>query len=240
MQTRYKPYRLVPFSRVILYKLYICHLDNDHKSEFSVADVAQAFSVPVSRNLVSSALDFLRNKNYNEGPLVTRHRKPGADVYVFRIAPEGFRAVEEALRNKSSDIAYLHENGDEVLDEIAGIDSLFLSREDLLDHDPWSPLPIDREDPSYTEAATEVEAAIEVIRADNGFAASHPEQREGILATLEEGLAWLKDRAPTRAQIFSLLISPLQWVSTNFSKAVIGEAAKKAAQKVVDLLNSFF
>jgi hypothetical protein len=172
--------------------------------------------------------------------LVTRHKGKEVNSYYFRVTYRGFSAIEEALRNKSSDIACFHERGDNALDEIAGIDSLFLTQQEALDNDPWSPLPIDRGDSAYLDAVSDVEAALEAVRGDNGFAATYPDQREGILATLEDGLRWLKERCPSRAQVFSLLVSPLQWLSTNFAKAVIGEAAKKAAQSVVDFLHAFF
>jgi hypothetical protein len=238
MESKYTPYRLVPFSHLVLYKLYFCHLNDENLSEFTAYDILASFSVPVSSNLILTALDFLRTKCHEETPLITRQRREG--VYYFRMAYGGFSVVEDALRTKRSDIAYFHEHGDAALDEIAGINSLFLTQQEALEHDPWSPLPIDREDPQYLEAVANVEAALDVIRGDNGFAATYPDQREGIIATLEDGLACLKDRCPSRAQVFSLLISPLQWLATNFSKAVIGEAAKKAAQSLVDFLHSLF
>ena len=142
------------------------------------------------------------------------------------------------MRVKNSDIAYYFEYGDSVLEEIAGVDSTFMTRDDALENDPWTPLEIDRSDPRYLKAVTDTEAAIEAIRADNGFSATYPEQRAGILSLLEDGLVWLRDRAPSRAQIYSLLVSPLQWLSTTFSKAILGEAAKKAAQSLVDLVRS--
>ncbi|HKS88395.1 MAG TPA: hypothetical protein VJR70_03055, partial [Stellaceae bacterium] len=77
-----------------------------------------------------------------------------------------------------------------------------------------------------------------VIEGDNGFAATFPNEREGILSSLKAGADWIKNRCPNREQIFSLIISPLQWISGNFSKALIGEAAKKAAEAVVNFLHS--
>jgi hypothetical protein len=90
----------------------------------------------------------------------------------------------------------------------------------------------------YREAVEAVEEAHETIRADNGFAATFPRQRTGILTSIAEGLEALKNKAPSAQQLAALILSPLRWVSTTFANTVIGEVAKKAAEKIVQLITS--
>jgi hypothetical protein len=241
MELRNKPYRAIPLGRIILCKLYQRHVNDDPQLEFSAKEIVQMFSQPVSYNLVVSALEIFRGRTHNrpDAP-ISRHKKNGSEEFKYRLTYDGLLLVEKNLADPNSDIYHFFQHGDRVLDDIAGIDSLFVIPQEKWESDPWSPLPIDRADPRYTEAVTDVENALEVVRGDNGFAATHPNEREGILSTLEDGLRWLKERTPNRSQIFSLLVAPLQWLASNFSKAVIGEAAKKAAQSVLDLLHTVF
>jgi hypothetical protein len=240
MALKTKPYRLIPLSRIILAKLYEQHVNDEPKDRFSVDDVTKLFSVPVSKNLVASALARLyEDSKYSEKLVIRRGSKTSAEQgYV--IGDYGIQVVEKALLQKVSDIAYFMANGDEVIDEIAGLDGHFFTPGERFDKDDWVPLPIDREATEYLEAVESLEAAIETIRADNGFAAHYPEEREEILSSLNEGLEWLRNKVPTRAQIKSALIAPLNWVAVTFGDAVTGEIAKKAAQKLVDLIMSFF
>ena len=100
----------------------------------------------------------------------------------------------------------------------------------------WKPLPIDRESPAFIDMRSSVIDAIESIENDNGLAVHFPAEREGILQTLKDGLEWVSVKAPTRAQIKAILISPLTWVITKFSEGLIVEARKKAAAKIFDWL----
>lgn len=240
MEFKYKPYRVVPLGRIIVCKLYHAHVNDHVKSEYTPAEIAGLFSVPMSRNLVGSALEVLRGRTYSRDGLVTRHRGANSDEYRYKISEAGILMVERHLRNKNTDIAHYFERGDDALDDIAGLNAIFMTSQEAWEVDPWTPLEIDRSDPAYVDTVNAVEQAIETIRGDNGFASTHPDQRNAILASLEDGLKWFKERTPSRAQIYSMLIAPLQWLSTNFSKVLLGEAAKKAAQLLVDYIHSLF
>ena len=61
MQLKLKPYRLVPLSRIILARLYIQHVNDDPKDKYSAEDVAALFSIPISLNLIRSALEKLES-----------------------------------------------------------------------------------------------------------------------------------------------------------------------------------
>lgn len=241
VELKYTPYRLVPLSRIILCKLYFAHVNDDSREQFSVEDIRQMFSVPVSANMVRSAADYLRGEPYRETNYVTRHTpKAGTKQYSYKITERGIMHVEQEFRRRDSDLSYFRQHGDDALDDVAGIDSIFMTDEERAIADPWIPLPIDREETSYAETVQELETAIEAIRGDNGYAAKEPAERNAILETLDAGLAWLKEKLPTRSQIMSLLIKPLSWVAARFPESVMGEASKRAAQKLLDYLSNLF
>lgn len=146
--------------------------------------------------------------------------------------------IERQLRHSDTVAAYLHGHPDASLDLIAGLDGIFLTDEERADLDAWAPLQIDRDSPDYRETLEAVEEAYETIRADNGLAASHPEQRSGILASIADGIEALKKKAPSAQQLKALIVTPLRWVSVTFSNTLIGEAAKKAAERLVQLITS--
>jgi len=98
-----RPYRIVPLSRIVLLKLYIEHLNDSPKDRFSVENVCGLFNVPMSRNLVETALVRLsREGNYGSKLASSVGTKRDGDRG-FRIAEGGIFAVERALRDPSSD-----------------------------------------------------------------------------------------------------------------------------------------
>jgi hypothetical protein len=241
MAFKTKPYRLIPLSRIILAKLYEQHVNDEPKDRFTVDEVAELFSVPVSRNLIASALARLHSDSkYQNQKLVIRRGLKSSAQPGYAIGDYGIQVVEGAMLQKNSDIAYYMANGDSAIDDIAGLDGIYFTDDERLEKDDWAPLQIDRATTEYSEATSSLEKAIEAIRTDNGFAVQYPLEREGILNSLGEGLEWLKNKAPSRAQIKSLLIAPLNWVAVTFGNAVTGQAAKLAAQKLFDFILSFF
>jgi hypothetical protein len=240
MHLKQKPYRLIPLSRIILARLYVQHVNDDPKDRYTAEEVAAFFAIPISLNLIRSALEKLHSDSTYNSHLVLRKgtKKTGNLGYV--IGPYGMEVVEKAILKKNTDIAHYIANGDVVIDEIASLDANFFTAQERMDSDEWTPLEIDRTDAAYLEAVNSVEEAIEAIRQDNGFAVTRPQEREGILETLQEGLVWLKERIPTQSILQTMLISPLRWVYSIFGNAFVGEAAKKAAQKMVDFLSTFY
>lgn len=219
---------------IVLYKLYELHINDDPREKLSLEEICALFQVEVSRNLLRSAIESMRAQR-GANPWVARHGN-GEIGHSYSITFAGILAVEEALLRKDSLIRYYSNHGDSVIDEIAGIDSTFKTDEEHAEADQWSPLSLDRESEKFIEATKSLEKAIEAIEQDNGFAATYPDERSGILATLQDGLIWLKERAPTRAQVRSFVLSPLQWVIGTFGKSFVGEAAKEAWKRISDLL----
>jgi hypothetical protein len=223
-----------------LARLYVQHVNDDPKEKYSPEEVAAFFAIPISLNLIRSALEKLHNDSTYNSHLVERKGSKKAGTLGYVIGPYGMEVVEKAILKKNTDIAHYIAHGDTVIDEIASLDANFFTAQERMDSDEWTPLEIDRADPAYLDAVDSVEEAIEAIRQDNGFAATHPQERDGILRVLQEGLVWLKEKVPTQSILQTMLISPLRWVSSIFGNDVVGEAAKKAAQKLLDFLSTFY
>jgi hypothetical protein len=49
---------------------------------------------------------------------------------------------------------------------------------------------------------------------------------------------WLKEKSPSKATIEALILAPLRWSTGVFANNIVGEAAKRAAQKVMDWIAS--
>jgi len=234
-QIALKPYRIAPLSRIILLKLYQRHIADDNRDRYTVEEIRSLFSVPVSRNLLQSSLS-LMTKSYANKFISTVGSISGGNRG-YRINEEGIIFVEKQLRRKSSDLSYFLANGDSALDDVAGIDGIFWSRDEATSSEDWAPIEFDKASASYLDAVKAVEEAATQIETHNEFADKFPAEREGIIATLEEGLDWLKNKSPTRSQIRSQILAPLIWVSTQFVNTAFSEFIKKAAQKVADLLS---
>lgn len=230
-----KPYQIAPLSRIILLKLYQRHIADDDRDRFTVEDIRGLFSVSVSRNLIQSSLSLMM-KSYSD-KFISSVGTISAGNRGFRINEDGIIFVEKQLRRKSSDLAYFNANGDSALDDVAGMDAIFWSRDEATSSEDWAPIEFDKSSASYLDAVKAVEEAVAEIETHNEFADKFPAEREGIIASLEGGLDWLKNKSPTRSQIRSQILAPLIWVSTQFVNTAFSEFLKKAAQKVVDLLS---
>jgi hypothetical protein len=238
LEIKNKPYRLSPLARIVVLKLYLAHINDDARDSFSVEEVKGLFPGKMSANLLKSALEFARDGRYGRRSALLSRVGSTKTGLKYKINEDGILTVEQALRQKESDLSYYitHSNEEEALDDVAGVNGIYWTNEEALDAEAWVPLELDRTDPDYKETVEEIEKAAEVIRGDNGFAATHPRERAGILASIEDGLTWFREKLPTRAQMISKIVSPLRWIATTFASSVIGEAAKKAAQRLVDYL----
>jgi hypothetical protein len=211
-----------------LYKLYEAHMEDDDKDRYSVSEICSMFSEEVPRKLVQSALELLFGDDHQGERPIRRHGKAGGHAYV--ISQEGILRVERALLRRDSVAAYLHTRPDATLEEVAGFEGIFYTPGERADVDSWVPLELDRESDEFKQTLQLLEESYETIRGDNGFAAKYPSQRAGILASLEEGLDWLKNKTPSTRQLTDMLIKPLQWIATTFGNSVLAEAGKRAAE----------
>jgi hypothetical protein len=100
----------------------------------------------------------------------------------------------------------------------------------------WEPLQIDREASEFREAVAVAEKAIDRIAADNGYASTQADERDGIVATMRGTISALKSGWISRDTIVAGLLRPLRFLTEKFSGSAIGEAGKKA----LDALLSYF
>jgi hypothetical protein len=228
-------YRISNLSLIILYKIYAFHIEGDENRPLALRQIRDLFSQQLPLNLVEASIDWMRRKISAD----YLRRIGTKDRYTFSIAPEGIKFVEMELLRKGSPISYFQEQGEDSLIYVAGLESPFMTEEERrsLD-DNWRPIEIDRGESVYEEAEQAVDAALTAIEQDNEFAARMPEERTGILQTMRDGFEWLKEKSPTKRQLKDMLILPLNWIITNFSQTVMGEIAKKAAEKLWALLNT--
>lgn len=237
MRFKNTPYRIVPLARCVLAKLYIEHVNDSDKEMYSETEILNIFSVPISKNLLRSSLEFMRTNYYGGKSLIRRHGNQESG-HRYSVTPEGLREVERSSRDKSSDISYFIENGDESLDEIAGPSAIFWTRDEYQEVSAWKPIEVDLDDETYRSALEETEKALEEIQKNNELEAKYPLEKAGIVDSLKIGIERLKSLRPTRAQLNDLIVKPLKWISSTFANTFLGQVAKTAAQKVVDFVLS--
>lgn len=234
MSTAKKPLRIIPLARLICLKLYLLHVKDDERDKLTVEEVLSEFSISISRNLARSSLEILRKDQFV-------HRHGNAETgYRFSIKEEGILMIEKSLSKSDSDLTYFLEHGDDSIEDIAGIDAIFVADNDEVDASYWIPLDYDKNDPEFIEVLSVVDQALEKIRADNVYAARFPEERSRIIEILESGRDWLATKLPTKGQILDNLVKPFRSVASRFGSSVIGEISKIASQRLLDWLAKFY
>ncbi len=103
----------------------------------------------------------------------------------------------------------------------------------------WEPLPIDRGHDDYVAMISAAEAALKQIEGSNGYAASDPEERNGVVGSIKSALQTISDGQPSRTYIRAALVAPLQFVAKKFAEAIVGQFAKSAAIAVLKWLANF-
>lgn len=141
----------------------------------------------------------------------------------WRITQHGLDMIIEALEK---DPSYL----DEYVVPLGRIDG------ERIDDDQWEPLPIDRSTPTYEKMIVASEAAIREVEKNNGYAASAPEERAGVLSAMKGTLQAIKEGFPSRSLIISGLLKPLKFLAEKFSTLSMGEFAKRAIEALVNWL----
>ena len=94
--------------------------------------------------------------------------------------------------------------------------------ETRLAEDKWEPLPLDVSEPAIRSAIEGAQKAIEGIRADNGFAAEHPAERDSLVAHAESTLASATNGKVTRSQVTENFVKAGKWLAEKFSGTAIG------------------
>jgi hypothetical protein len=227
-------YRVDLLSDIILFKMYEKHISSDEELDPSLRDIANLFDDQLSINLVRSTIE-LNRRQYNEKDKLIK-RRGNKGNYTYDLSLAGIEKVQNELRRPSSPIAYYSADQTRNLELVAGIQSAFMTPVERAGGESWEPLAIDRENPTFIDMRSSVIDAIDNIERDNGLAVHLPEERDGILQTLKDGLEWVTARSPTRAQIRACLISPLTRIITKLGEGIVVESCKKAAAKIFEWL----
>lgn len=225
-----RPPKLIPLARVLSVEFYrVFHSDKDPRvPEFKARDLVR---VNCSPNIVAAACEELRKSN------ILLRKKTNDGSYTFELSPKGITFVERELDSELSDMhAYF-------FDKECDVNQLLQSNINSIEEgryprrmDDWEPLAIDRSSPEYVEAVDQIEAAVNAIEGDNGYAVSDPEERNAVIASIKQGLSMLKTGMPTFAQVRAFVMAPLKMLSEKFAQTLIGEAAKVAGEALVKLL----
>jgi hypothetical protein len=101
----------------------------------------------------------------------------------------------------------------------------------------WQPLPLERDDPQLQKAIAAVDDVAEKVRADNGYAANLPGEREYVLDGLSALSKRLKEASTISvAYLREFAFAPLSKVLRRFKDAAIGLAASAAKEALKDWL----
>jgi hypothetical protein len=218
----------------VLFKFYIVAM-HSHSEGMIVRGMwndVRPFSV--SNVLVARACDELISAGYLEEQLGFQGDKE------ISITPIGLRKIEAQFAGRYELIErYLADHAGvdgELNAEI--LDVLRSNQRPDVASESWQPLKIDRQAPEYRVALETTEKALDIIRSDNGYAATEPGERDEVVRSLEAGVQALKSESPSRGRLHAILISPLKFVLEKFAGAAIGEAAKQAFTALVHWLGT--
>jgi hypothetical protein len=96
------------------------------------------------------------------------------------------------------------------------------------DHE-WEPIPLDRSNEKLQAAIGALDETVEQVRSDNGYAATHPEERKYVLTTLQTAAKSLKE--DTQISIMYLqnfVLEPLERLRKRFGPSLLGVGTKVA------------
>lgn len=103
----------------------------------------------------------------------------------------------------------------------------------------WEPLPLDRSEPSLDVAIKSVDATIEEVRKDNGYAAELPEEREFVLDNLKALSTKLREaKTISVAFIRTHGLDVLKKLSRRFKDGTIDIVATAARSALIDWLKT--
>lgn len=213
MSTR-RPIPIEEAKRLVLGRIYHAFINDLAEFPVQLDELIPIISVEVSKNMTRKII----SQFVSDGLLERYQEETGGDFF-HDFTEKGLVLIDEELKDLGSPVR-------RVAHEISDIDS----NEEL---DEWKPLNIDRNDQKYSDAISAVENAITIIKNDNGYAATHPDERTAIVESIEFGIEKLKKGYLTLSGIRTLVLQPLQYIARKFSEAMIGEAAKAAVGAVV-------
>lgn len=221
--------KLVPLSQAAMYEMYIGLVKGGYRG-FSAVDLAKILDDKVSAEYAQRALELV----FDGGFIAVSFQ---VDINArHQLNRKGIQEVETRLGDLEHFISKYAQYGKSLLFDI-GIDIPDANAESPLEGlGSWQPLPIDRNSLNFKEAIAAIEEAIKEVAQSNGYAASEPEERDSILATLKTGLEALKQEGTIKSSLELLLMRPLKFLKAKFPEAALGVAAQKAIEWLLKIL----
>ncbi|MCR4377785.1 MAG: hypothetical protein NUV50_06800 [Rhodospirillales bacterium] len=222
--------KLSILSDAILYKMYLHAAE--HGGRLIEVEITNLFSVKITTTFFKSAIKRLEDAElvHIQYPLEQANR--------YEITGMGIDYVQSQLDVPHSTVSALKQYGDEWLDEDEQNNHVPEARSTDDEADSWSPLPLERSGRAYESAVETTETAFDVIKGNNGYAESEPEERSLIVWSIGETLKQIKEGLPTKDQVMAGLVKPLKYISEKFTGAAMGEAAKAAVKALFDWIMS--
>lgn len=95
--------------------------------------------------------------------------------------------------------------------------------------DEWAPITIDQTNPAVSEATKQLNAATEAIEQDNGYSATHPQERDAVVTDLKGGLEKMKSGVVSvnwvRRTVLALKIGGFRFANTMKGQIIDGALA---------------
>jgi hypothetical protein len=103
--------------------------------------------------------------------------------------------------------------------------------------DEWAPITIDQANPAVAEATKQLNAATEAIEHDNGYSATHPQERDAVVQDLKGGLEKLKSGVVSLGWLRRTAIA-LRTASFRFANTLKGQTIDGAMQALKEVVKS--
>ena len=107
--TEQKLFAIRSVSRLLVYRLYIAHINGDVERAFTLDEISALFGGQISKNTLRSAIELVRRndsqKRYARFIQRGGTREAG---YRYTVTEEGIEFIESQLRMRDGDIFYFH------------------------------------------------------------------------------------------------------------------------------------
>lgn len=223
----------------ILYELYLIVAERGFEGHDLNQISENLFDGKILSSYLGRACQDLISAN-----LISEEYEEMSESHYYAITSKGIIHVEDKLDIYASDIAIYARRGKAWLFQDPSLESETVSIETKsskeIETDVWEPLAIDRTTSEYKNAVEALDHAAEKIEADNGYAASQPEERNNVVWSLKQGITALKEMAPSLAQVRALIIAPLNSAIKTLKESVPGVAAMVAREVIKEWIKSLF
>lgn len=164
---------------------------------------------------------------------------------IYSLAPGAAIILEDLQRDPSTPFAkynLLKDRQDWLRSALLSLNETYsrlgITREDFEQSDrDWEPLPLDRSDPQLQKAIGALNETIEQVRADNGYNATYPEERNYVLTSLSAAYKRLtEDASISVAWMRTFAFDPLAALLRRFKDAALGLIAAAAREALKEWL----